>query len=128
MSSCAVVNECEEGLDNCDPLATCIDQTNGFVCVCPPGFTGDGTTCYGIHTPINSPTHCIIHLHLQILPPLFPCTVKVGFAEDNYEFTEGDGDVSVCVTILTQEQIDVRSLLIVFAIYTIEGTALSKLV
>ena len=59
------VNECKEEIDNCDPLAICLDLFNGFVCVCP-GYSGDGTICDGIHTPINSATHCIT-LHLQIL-------------------------------------------------------------
>ena len=43
----AVVDECEEGLDNCDPIADCIDLPVGYECVCPPGFTGDGIVCEG---------------------------------------------------------------------------------
>ena len=61
--------------------------------------------------------------------PYFPFSVmKIGFTEDSYVFTEGDGNVSVCATILTPlDQLAAPSALIVFAIYTIEGTAHSKL-
>ena len=46
---CAVVNECDEDRDNCDPIASCIDLRDGFMCVCPPGYTGDGTSCEGMY-------------------------------------------------------------------------------
>jgi hypothetical protein len=39
------VNECEEGIDNCDAIAECRDLPDGFECICPTGFTGDGITC-----------------------------------------------------------------------------------
>jgi hypothetical protein len=52
--------------------------------------------------------------------------LKIGFTEDNYIFTEGDGEVSVCATFLTPaELVDAPMAVVVFAIYTIEGTALN---
>jgi hypothetical protein len=45
----AAVNECEEGIDNCDAIAECRDLPDGFECICPTGFTGDGITCDGRH-------------------------------------------------------------------------------
>lgn len=45
----AAVNECEEDLDNCAQIAECRDLDIGFECICPPGFTGDGTVCDGRH-------------------------------------------------------------------------------
>ena len=53
--------------------------------------------------------------------------MKIGFMEDNYVFSEGDGRVSVCATILTPlNQLSAPNALVVFAIYTVEGTAQSK--
>ncbi len=40
-----VTDECELGIDTCDPNAECVDLTEGFDCVCNPGFTGDGVLC-----------------------------------------------------------------------------------
>ena len=44
------MNECEEGLANCDPNAMCNDLNDGFECVCNPGFTGNGTVCEGMYS------------------------------------------------------------------------------
>ena len=60
---------------------------------------------------------------------LSPLSVEDWFHRGQlYIFTEGDGRVSVCATILTPlNQLAAPTALIVFAIYTIEGTAHSKL-
>ena len=63
---CAVVNECDEGRDNCDPIARCIDLRDGFMCVCPSGYTGDGTSCEGMYISSETlpPYSCYIpYLH-----------------------------------------------------------------
>ena len=39
------VNECEEGLDDCDENATCTDTPDGYECDCNDGYTGDGVDC-----------------------------------------------------------------------------------
>ena len=39
------VNECASGTDNCDADATCSNIPGSFICVCNPGFSGDGVTC-----------------------------------------------------------------------------------
>lgn len=41
------VNECESGNPDCHRHAVCIDQPEGYTCVCKPGFTGDGVYCDG---------------------------------------------------------------------------------
>ena len=53
----AAVNECEEGLANCDPIAECRDLPVGFECICPPGFTGNGTVCNGRQSGLAHPCH-----------------------------------------------------------------------
>lgn len=43
----SVVNECDEGLSDCDSNAECTDLAMGFECMCLPGYTGDGVSCNG---------------------------------------------------------------------------------
>ena len=43
--NCADINECAEGLDDCDDNADCINLVGSFQCVCWEGFTGDGKEC-----------------------------------------------------------------------------------
>jgi hypothetical protein len=45
---CVNIDECERGLDNCDPDAICTDQTPGFDCECKSGFSGTGLVCADI--------------------------------------------------------------------------------
>ena len=35
-------DECS-AIADCSENATCINSVDGFVCLCPPGLTGDGT-------------------------------------------------------------------------------------
>ncbi|XP_019621165.1 PREDICTED: IgGFc-binding protein-like [Branchiostoma belcheri] len=44
------VDECELGLDDCDPDAVCVNTHGSYKCECKPGFTGDGTTCWARST------------------------------------------------------------------------------
>lgn len=39
------MNECAVGYQNCNQNAYCIDKQHGFLCVCKPGFNGDGEKC-----------------------------------------------------------------------------------
>ena len=43
----ADIPECERGLDDCDPNATCMNVIGSYDCMCNMGFTGDGFTCTG---------------------------------------------------------------------------------
>lgn len=44
-ASCADVDECATGTDDCDPNAACTNTPGSFDCVCNPGFTGNGRMC-----------------------------------------------------------------------------------
>ena len=61
-----LVDECAQGLDNCDVNAMCTDLPQRFECVCNSGFTGNGITCTGliVYCSGRNSTHAFM---LQIL-------------------------------------------------------------
>ncbi len=42
------IEECEDGLDNCDSNATCMNTVGSFTCTCNEGFSGNGVMCSGL--------------------------------------------------------------------------------
>ena len=40
-------DECAEDNNDCAEEAQCVDTVEGFECVCPDGYSGDGRTCSG---------------------------------------------------------------------------------
>ena len=47
------IDECAEGLDDCNAIAECVNLEGSFDCLCPSGFRGDGRTCTGAHYNSN---------------------------------------------------------------------------
>ena len=45
------IDECELGMDNCDPIARCVNTIGSFRCECPSGYSGDGIVCEGQAAP-----------------------------------------------------------------------------
>ena len=41
------VDECDNGTDNCDMNANCMNTNGSFICVCISGWSGDGVVCEG---------------------------------------------------------------------------------
>lgn len=42
------IDECSEGLDECDDNAQCVNTPGSYRCVCESGYQGDGFDCEGI--------------------------------------------------------------------------------
>ena len=49
----ALVDECTDGIDNCDANATCTDTDLSFTCACNAGYAGNGTSCAGDYYAVN---------------------------------------------------------------------------
>ena len=47
LMTCADVNECQAGTDNCDSNANCTNTMGSFTCACKTGYQGDGVSCSG---------------------------------------------------------------------------------
>jgi len=44
-TSCADIDECDLGVDNCDVNANCTNTFGNFSCQCNTGYSGSGVTC-----------------------------------------------------------------------------------
>ena len=56
----ADVDECVEGLDDCDVNALCTDTVGSFTCDCLDGFVGNGITCAGTSSFTSVTENCKI--------------------------------------------------------------------
>ena len=43
----ADINECKAGKHNCAANANCQNTKGSFVCICLPGYSGNGVSCTG---------------------------------------------------------------------------------
>ena len=57
------INECEEGTHTCHQNAICINTNSSHICSCKDGYTGNGTTCYGLYSTLNISDIPIIKHH-----------------------------------------------------------------
>ena len=48
------IDECRDGLDDCDEFANCTNTMGAFDCTCQNGFVGNGTTCAGNEKSLSS--------------------------------------------------------------------------
>ena len=45
MHSISDIDECLRGIHDCHTAAICADSVGGFLCLCKPGYEGNGTFC-----------------------------------------------------------------------------------
>ena len=90
----AAIEECGEGLDNCDRVnGDCIDTDAGFVCVCNNGYRGDGVTC-GKHVSCRFMANCIIPVHSTW--PLIKHSLYVGILGTRLILCDSTGGYYCC--------------------------------
>jgi len=87
-SSCTDADECADGTDDCDELATCANTDGGFTCTCPAGYEGDGTVCSPLDECAAMLDDCDPNAICTDADPGFTCACPAGFDDPN-----GDGKV-----------------------------------
>jgi hypothetical protein len=77
-------NECagENGGNNCNENATCIDTVDGFDCVCDSGYEGNGVNCTEIDECSEGTDNCDANAACINVPGSFDCVCNNGFAGD----------------------------------------------
>jgi len=95
-TTCALEDECTAGLDDCHPVATCIDpsmRSGDFTCTCPAGYLGDGhgaTGCRDIDECRSGADDCDTNAACTNTPGSFTCTCNDGYAGDGRRCTDID--------------------------------------
>jgi hypothetical protein len=67
--TCAEVNVCDNGENDCNPNATCNHDGPGLhTCACNSGYSGDGTTCADTNGCSEAPCYGGVECHDQLAP------------------------------------------------------------
>jgi len=110
-TTCALEDECTADLDDCHPVATCVDpsmRSGDFTCTCPSGYLGDGhgaSGCRDIDECRTGADDCDRNATCTNTPGSFICSCNDGY--------EGDGrrcsDIDECADPITAATCDPNS-------------------
>ncbi|WP_216627220.1 FG-GAP-like repeat-containing protein [Corallococcus exercitus] len=88
--TCADVNECAAGTDNCDENATCTNTVGSFTCACNAGYEGDGVTCTDINECAAGTDNCNENATCTNTVGSFTCACNAGYEGDGVTCTDID--------------------------------------
>jgi len=88
--TCADIDECALGTDNCDVNATCTNIPGSFTCTCNSGYAGNGLTCTDIDECTLGTHSCDPNATCFNTPGSYDCTCNAGFAGDGFTCTDID--------------------------------------
>jgi hypothetical protein len=77
--ACGDQDECQLGMDNCSPHATCTNTTGSFTCACNTGFAGDGVTCNDIDECQLPQSVCDTEASCVNTPGSYTCACNSGY-------------------------------------------------
>jgi sulfatase modifying factor 1 len=86
-SSCADVNECTNGTDDCSANATCTNTPGSFTCACKSGYVANGSMCEDIDECANGTNGCSTNATCTNKAGGFTCTCKSGYSGDGVTCT-----------------------------------------
>ncbi|XP_038075664.1 fibrillin-2-like [Patiria miniata] len=86
------VDECADGLDNCDLNAACTNTHGSFTCTCNSGYTGDGTICTDVDECATFSDNCDSNAVCSNFPGGFACSCHAGYTGNGINCT----DVNEC--------------------------------
>ncbi|WP_437980245.1 FG-GAP-like repeat-containing protein [Sorangium sp. So ce117] len=88
--TCADVNECALGTDNCDANAACTNTAGSFTCACNAGYSGDGVTCTDVDECALGTDDCDENATCIDTSSSFTCACDAGYEGDGVTCTNID--------------------------------------
>uniref|UniRef100_A0A0G4I061 EGF-like domain-containing protein n=1 Tax=Chromera velia CCMP2878 TaxID=1169474 RepID=A0A0G4I061_9ALVE len=70
------LDECKDIEDNCSEDAVCLDEADGFSCLCRDGFSGDGITCSNVNECDSGAHNCHANARCVDTHGSFLCTCR----------------------------------------------------
>lgn len=92
-ADCVDIDECTEGSDQCDPVASCTNDVGDYSCACPTGYTGDGFVCTDIDECLDLTDDCAVDGGVCTnTSGSFSCACDLGWLGDGTVCDEDCGD------------------------------------
>ncbi|WP_438031098.1 EGF domain-containing protein [Sorangium sp. So ce233] len=88
--TCADIDECALGTDDCDANAACTNTPGSFACACTAGYSGDGTTCTDVDECALGTDDCDANAACTNTPGSFACACTAGYSGDGTTCTDID--------------------------------------
>ncbi|MEZ4451426.1 MAG: calcium-binding EGF-like domain-containing protein [Nannocystaceae bacterium] len=82
--SCADLDECASGKNQCDPDATCTNTPGSYTCACNDGYKGNGMTCKDIDECSDGTDMCATYADCANKDGGYTCTCQDGFTGDGF--------------------------------------------
>ncbi|XP_053395361.1 uncharacterized protein LOC123523940 isoform X4 [Mercenaria mercenaria] len=74
------IDECTEGIDDCDEKAECTNTQRSFICTCNEGYTGSGKICTDIDECADGSDDCDADANCTNTMGNFTCVCRDGFS------------------------------------------------
>ncbi|XP_066303947.1 uncharacterized protein [Branchiostoma lanceolatum] len=84
------VDECMWNNHTCHPDALCVDTVVLYECVCPPGYTGNGTYCEDVNECMDDSDLCHKHAQCYNTDGSYNCACMYGYGGDGLNCTDID--------------------------------------
>jgi cysteine-rich repeat protein len=79
-TTCADIDECTKGTDDCDANAACANSIGSFTCTCNNGYKGSGKTCTDKdECGADGGNNCGANTNCTNTPGSFSCACKTGY-------------------------------------------------